>query len=89
MSNQERAELAFEYFMEHGDVTIGDIKHGADTLTREDVLNELDYESFLLDAVSSDIKFSDLANSVKAFNVIFDAKAFGMILKLIDKHYED
>ena len=89
MNNQERAESAFEYFMEHGEVTIGDVSLGADTLTRQDVIDDLDCESFLLDAVNSNIKFSDLANSAKEFNVIFDAKAFEMILILIDKHYED
>jgi len=89
MNNQERAELAFEYFMEYGEVSIGNMAGEYETLTRMDVIQEFDGEDLMIAMSKNKILWTELTDSVNAFQQTYSSKAFEMILKLIDKHYED
>ena len=89
MNNQELAELAFEYFIENGEVTIGDYLSGelGDTLSRINVVQELDGEALMMVMSKAKLLWTDITDEVNAFQDMYTAKAFEMILNLIDKHY--
>ena len=75
MNNQERAESAFEYFMEHGEVVIGDISAGADMFNCVDVARLL-----WIDDIHP-------RRSFDLYGVIYRNRALTEIRALIDKHY--
>ena len=76
MNNQERAEVAFEYFIKFGEVTIGDISEGGDVLTCVDVARIL-----WLDDKHPGLSFNE-------YGVAYMSRASKEIHALIDKHYE-
>ena len=91
MTNEERAEKAFDRFIRDGEVWVGE-HDSYDTLTRQDVINEFgEHVSFgLMMALSvNKLLWTDLTESINEFNKAYESKAFDMMLILINKYYKD
>ena len=92
MTTEERAERAFESFIRDGYVYIGNTNRDFETLTRDDVINDIGIPASnrLMRAVSANkLLWTALTASINEFNKAYELKAFDMILTLINKHYKD
>jgi beta-lactamase superfamily II metal-dependent hydrolase len=92
MTNEERAEKAFERFIRDGEVWVGQHYIDFETLTRQDVINDIGIHASnrLMMALSENkLLLTGLTESINEFNKAYELKAFDMIVNLINKYYKD